>query len=112
MPALAPAKPAPPPPWVLRRAYALSAAGKAGTSAPLGAPSSLRTLRRLQLEPEEPARSEGQQVRQLPDRREAGASEHLLGDHTGVRREVELYGLGRAREIVDAENDVLFPLPN
>src|SRR5712691_315325 len=79
MPAPAPAEPAPPLLDVLRRAYARSC-----------------RIRRLQLEPEKPAGSQRQQIRQLPDRREAGAPEHLLGDHTRVLREVELDGLRRA----------------
>ena len=67
---------------------------------------------RLQLEPEEPPRREREQVGQLPDRWEARAAEHLLGDHTRAGREVELDGLGRPRDVVDAEDDVVLPAPD
>src|SRR5258706_8203730 len=93
MSAPAPAKPAPPLFGVLRRAYARKS----------------WLLSSLQLKPEEPARRERQQIGQRPDRGEARPSEHLLRDHTGVLREVELDGLGGAGEIVHAQHDVLFP---
>src|SRR5205823_7548046 len=65
-----------------------------------------------ELEPEEPARRERQEVRQLPDRREGRPAQHLHRDHTRVLREVELHGLRRAREGVHAEDDVVLPRPD
>ena len=54
-----------------RVTYSMSACSSTGSLAPV-----------LQLEPEEAARRERQQVRQLADRREARPAEHLLRDHT------------------------------
>src|SRR6185312_6885314 len=71
---------------------------------------SLHLLFLPELEPEEPARRERQEVGQLADRRERRTAQHLHGHHTGVRREVELHRLRRAGEVVHAENDVLLPL--
>src|SRR5438132_3540902 len=57
-----------------------------------------------ELEPEESARGEREEVGQLPDRWEGCTTEHLHRNHSGVVREVELHGLGRAREVVHAQH--------
>src|SRR6188472_2733406 len=62
--------------------------------------------RRLQLEPEEPARREGEQVRQLADPREAAAAVELHRVAALVLGQVQLDGLRRARDVVDAEDHV------
>src|SRR5579884_3991012 len=62
-----------------------------------------------ELEPEEAARCEREEVRQLADRRERRPAEHLDRHHAGVRGEVELHGLSRAGAVVDAQHDVLLP---
>ena len=48
-----------------------------------------------------------QQVRQLADPRERGLAEHLLRHEPLPPRQVELDRLRRAREVVDAEHDVV-----
>src|SRR3954467_11090083 len=58
-------------------------------------------------EPEEPARRERQTLAQLADPREARAPEHLLGRAPLVGGQIELDGLRRARQVVDAERDVV-----
>src|SRR5947209_1269973 len=58
-------------------------------------------------EPEEAAGGQGEQVGEAADPGEAGAPEHLLGVAPLVGREVELDRLGRAGEVVDAEDDVV-----
>src|SRR6266568_3163598 len=73
---------------------------------------SLHLLFLPELEPEEPPRRERQEVRQIADRREGRSAQHLHGDHTRVVREVELHGLRRAGEVVDAEDYVVLPLPD
>src|SRR5918999_2801258 len=60
-----------------------------------------------ELEPEEAARPEREQIRELADPRERGVAEHLDRNAALERREVELDRLGRAREVVDAEHHVL-----
>src|SRR4051794_12320148 len=61
----------------------------------------------LQLEPEESARRQREQVRQLADAREARAAIELDRIAALPVRQVELDGLCRARHVVDAENDVV-----
>src|SRR6476661_5065055 len=63
---------------------------------------SLHLLFLPELEPEEPARRERQEVGQLADRRECRSAGHLNRDHTGVLAEVELHCLRRAGEVVHA----------
>src|SRR6516225_8516735 len=60
-----------------------------------------------QPEPVEAARRERQQVGQRPDLRKACPPEHLLRDEPLEAAQVELDGLCRAPEVVDAEDDVL-----
>src|SRR5436190_6967205 len=50
---------------------------------------SLHPLFLPELEPEEAARRQRQEVRQLADRRERRSAQHLHGDHTRVLPEVE-----------------------
>src|SRR6478735_6017799 len=71
---------------------------------------SLHLLFLPELEPEESPRRERQEVGQLPDRWEGRTTEHLHRDHTRVLPEVELHGLCRAGEVVDAQDDVVLPL--
>src|SRR5215210_5024078 len=61
----------------------------------------------LELEPEEAARAERQQVRELADPRERRVAEELHRHASGERRQVELDRLRGAGEVVDAEDDVL-----
>src|SRR5687767_14523287 len=61
----------------------------------------------LELEPEEAARPEREQVRQLADLREARVPKQLHRHAAGERGEVELDRLRRPGEVVDAEDDVL-----
>src|ERR1044072_6876860 len=56
------------------------------------------------LEPVEAARRERQQVRELADLREPRAAEHLDRAAALGGRQVELDGLRRAREVVDAQH--------
>src|SRR3954454_11008069 len=63
---------------------------------------SLHLLFLPELEPEEAARRQRQQVGQLADRRKRRSAQHLHGDHTGVLPKVELHGLRRAGEVVHA----------
>src|SRR4051794_5756347 len=71
---------------------------------------SLHLLFLPELEPEEAARRERQEVGQLADRRERRSAQHLHGDHTRVLPEVELHGLRRPGEVVYAEDYVVLPL--
>src|SRR3954447_2276656 len=73
---------------------------------------SLHLLFLPELEPEESARRERQEVGELADRRERRSARHLHRDHTRVLAEVELHGLRRAGEVVHAEDDVVLPLPD
>ena len=61
----------------------------------------------LELEPEEAARAEREQVRELADPREAGVPEQLDRHAALEGGEVELDRLRRPGEVVDAEDDVL-----
>src|SRR5688572_28744209 len=69
--------------------------------------SSLLIGRVLELEPEEAARAEREQVRPLADPRELGVAEEIHGHATRERGEVDLHRLRRAGELVHAEHDVL-----
>src|SRR4029453_5530530 len=65
-----------------------------------------------QAEPVEAARAEGEQVRQLADRREAGLTEHLLGHQPGELCQLELDRLRAPGQVVDAEDGFLLPAPD
>src|SRR3712207_2307700 len=60
-----------------------------------------------ELEPVEAARGEREQVGPLADAREPRAPEQLDGVAALVLREVELDGLRRAGEVVDAQHEVV-----
>src|SRR5579875_1879026 len=63
-----------------------------------------RFLRRQNAEPKEVVWTKGEQVRQLADRREAVFAPQLQRHHPVKFAQVELNELGKAREIVDAED--------
>src|SRR6266545_5231110 len=69
-------------------------------------------LRLAELEPEEAAGLQREQVGQVADRRELRRPEHLLGNEAAERGEVELDGLGGAREVLDADDDLVVPPPD
>src|SRR5437764_14676580 len=60
-----------------------------------------------QLEPVEAPRSEGQQVRELADPREPRVAEQLDRVSPLVLAQVELDGLGGARKVVDAQDEII-----
>src|SRR3954449_6350561 len=84
-----------------------SAPSSRNPRSPAATRSATSLIARPELEPEPAARREREQVRQLADAREARPPQHLLRLHASEAREVELDGLGRARHVVDAEDDVL-----
>src|SRR4051812_43731224 len=59
-----------------------------------------------QVEPEEAAPRQGEEIRKLADTREACTAEHLLRLVALETRQVELDRLGRASDVVNAEHDV------
>src|SRR5918992_6382733 len=59
-----------------------------------------------ELEPEEAARAERQEVRELADPGELRVAEHLHRDAALEGREIELDRLRRARQVVDAQHHV------
>src|SRR5207248_5139499 len=71
-----------------------------------------RSLRPPQLEPEVSPRREREQIGKLADPRELRLPEHLDGNPALVLVQVELDRLRRARDVVDAQDDVVLPRPD